>query len=56
MTIHQTTASVVAGGTVAAGLPLSRLNLRRVGYGVTAFELVAHVWQQFVTAKGDRWR
>ena len=49
MTMHQSTAPVIAGGTVAAGLPLYRLNLMRVGYAVMGFGLVAVKWPLLVT-------
>jgi hypothetical protein len=49
VTIHQTTAPVIADRTVAAGLPLYRLNLMRVGYAVMGFGLVAYKWPLLVT-------
>src|ERR671933_316901 len=49
MPIHQTTAPVIADKTVAAGLPLYRRNLMRVGYAVMGFGLVAYKWPLLVT-------
>ena len=49
MTIHETTAPVITDRTVAAGLPLYRLNLMRVGYAVMGFGLVAVKWPLLVT-------
>ena len=49
MTIHQTAAPVIADRTVAARLPLYRVNLMRVGYAVMGFGLVAVKWPLLVT-------